>query len=304
MTTLQASSEDDSILSQAFTRDRSADPAADTTPAPAPEQTAEPAAEAATPDTVPPDQSGEVVQGRDPKNGRFVPVGELVSERNKFKERLDHEARLREEAERRAAQYEQMVARFQQPSQAQQQQFQQPVQTPPPDFYENPAGFVEHLQGQFAQQLTAFQQNMQLVQMDQRAEISENFNRQRHGDETVDKAIALLDAEARRNPQQGKGYYQHFLQQRDPFGSLVDWYKKNAALAEFGADPQSYRDKIKQEVLAELKGGQSPTGARPAAAAPAQTRFPTSLADATASGRGQSALVTDEAIMSKAFGRG
>lgn len=258
-------------------RDRGADSAA---PVPEPEVAEEAAPEPETQEAAP-DAEAEQPKGedkpkgyRDPTSGRFVPLTELQSEREKRqqaqKER-EEEARLRTQAEENArhvlARLEEMQRRI-----AAQQQPPQPA----PDVFADPEGWQAHLQQQFNQRL-----------LDERANFSEMRARDKFGDEAVDKALQAALAQ-NLGPQ--------FLAQRDPYGSLIQWHKRVTALQKIGPDPEAYEkqleEKIRAKVLEELK---APAAARP------QQRFPTSLADATASGPQGAPPVSDEAIAASLF---
>lgn len=208
---------------------------------------------------------------QEPQHGRQVPLSELLGER----EKRQSERKLREEAEKRAIEYEartkayeQMLANLQKP------QAQQQPQEPPPDFFTDPDA--------------AFNARMQPV-IDQAANVrldtSEMLARDKHGDAVVDAALqAALQA----------GINRQFISRKNPYADLVKWHESTKVYQEIGPDPKQYRDKLESEirakVLAELKAG----GTQP------QPKFPGSLADATQAGT-QGAHVNIEAEAASIF---
>lgn len=258
-------------------RDRGADFAASVpepeveTPAPEPE----------TQETVEPEQKAEQPNGedkpkgyRDPSSGRFVPLTELQSEREKRQEAQkarDEEARLRVQYEERARQYQAQLEDMQRRFQAAQN-----PPTPPPDIFDDPNAWQQNIQAQFQEALA-----------NERANMSELRARDKFGDEVVEKALQAARAQ-NLGPQ--------FMRMRDPYGALIDWHKRASFVQKIGPDPEAYEkqleEKIRAKVLEELK---TPAAARP------QQRFPTSLADATASGAQGALPVSDEALAANMF---
>ena len=275
MTTDQSA--DAELFKDAFSssRDRGADSAAPKleaeAPAPEPEQ---PEKEAPAEELEP--KAEDKPKGfRDPQSGRFVPLTELQSEREKRQEAQkarDDEVRLRTQAEENARRYQAQLADMERRIQA----AQNPPQ-PPPDAFTDPEGWQQHIQAQFQQQI-----------LNERANTSEMLARNKFGDETVEKALQAAVS-------QGLG--PRFMQMRDPYGSLIDWHKRATVIQKIGPDPEAYErqveERIRAQVLAELK---APAGSKP------QQRFPTSLADATAASGPQGAHpVSDEAMANAIF---
>lgn len=271
-------------------RDRGADSAAPehVEEAPAPEvkaEAVEPKAETEVADA----EIDAQPQGRDPKTGRFVPVSELISERNKYRSKVDEEARLRMQAEERAKFYEsqfQAVQRQQQQPPPR-QEAPRPIELPDP--FTDPQGYAAAVHAQALEKA-------QSIALNEKCNTSEMLAREKHGDDLVNQA---LDAATR------AGIAPRFVQAPNPYGDMVRWFKQAQALQRIGHDPDAYeksiRDKLREEILAELKAGKLTTTGRPAA--PQPQRFPGTLADATASGA-QGAVLTDEAMMADVFGSG
>ena len=258
--------QDDDVLGDVFSsdRDRGADTAA---------PVADPKAD------VPKDENPQAAddgedkskQYRDPENGRFVPLTELKSEREKRQEAQ----RLREESDRRAMEYERRALDAERRALAVQQQYAQPQQQQfapqVPDVFTDPDGFREYVEG-----------NARMAAVNERLNMSQMMAEQVHGEKLVAEALEAATK---------AGVNQQFISQRHPYEALVKWYKKQSAMAEVGDDLGAYEKRIREKVLAELKAG---NGGQP------QQRFPGTLADATASG-GQGAILTDEAMMADVF---
>jgi hypothetical protein len=142
------------------------------------------------------------------------------------------------------------------------QQPQQPQQSKVPDIFEDPEGFVAH-------------QNAQLhaATLNTTLNISEEMTRAAVGQEAVNEAQAWGAQAFAQNP----GLYQQFVSQRNPYGFLVEQYRKATAVAKLGDDPA--------EIEAFLAWKQSQQGAPPPAqATPQQPTPPPSIAAAPSAG--------------------
>ncbi len=286
MTTEQSA--DDTLLNDVFSsgRERGADTAApieppveDKTPEAKadPDQPSEPDAKAEGQD------DGAKPQGyRDPSTGRFVPLKELTSEREKrqsAEKARDEEARLRKDAEDNWRRTQAQVEEIQRRIQAQAQPHQ-----PPPDPNLDPAGAMAFQQEQFQQAL-----------LNQRLNTSEMLTRNKHGDQIVDAAFQAA---------QQAGVLKSFVGSKDCYGDLVKWHRHQQVLARVGEDPDAYEktleDKIRAKVLEELKTGNR--AVMPGQTPPPAQQFPGSLADATGTGSNVAVPVSDEAIMGNVFG--
>ena len=216
--------------------------------------------------------------GDQPKQPRHVPLPELLSER----EKRQQEARLREEAERRAAALEQRVAQFEAAARQQQQRQQAP------DPWSDPQGALDWQQQQVQAQLQSQQAQFQQQLLLERSNASEARAREKHGDEAVAAAEQAAIA---------AGYVGHFLQQRDPYAALMQWHRQASYVQKVGPDPDAYEKSIHQrayeQALADLRSGKVPAAAAP-------QRFPGSLAGATPAGA-QGAVLTSEAIADELF---
>lgn len=210
---------------------------------------------------------------RDPATGRMIPLPELLNERQKRQEAerrfSDMEARLRA--------YEQQQAQF---AAQYQQNYQQQQQQPPAlDPYADPQAFVQQMQDTFQRQMR-----------DQIANMSEAHAVRSFGAEIVQKA---------RDWAIQNGAAQHFyMNARDPYGELIEAYKKAETINRIGPDPDAYEKRIREEerarVLAELKSGGANGQPKPV--------FPGSLASATATGA-QGAVLSPQSAIDAVFAR-
>ncbi|WP_155623748.1 hypothetical protein [Burkholderia territorii] len=147
---------------------------------------------------------------------------------------------------------------------------------------------LKHLRAQGQQQsVTQPQQPQQPVAMtyehallNERMNMSEMMVRQQHGDADVDKALEVFQKAVQENPALGA----QLAQQRHPWQFMLDQAKRIEAMQEIGTDPAAYRQKLRDEILAELQQqGAAPAAQAAAPAAPAAPVIPRSLATARSS---------------------
>lgn len=187
---------------------------------------------------------------------RMVPVQALDAQRAKVKryteQVADFERQLKERDERHDKRFNELIATLRtQPAQP-----QEPAKEP--DFFENPDEYLRHKIAPLHEQL-------------QRQ--SEGFSRtlavREHGAETVKGAYAEMEKRIASGDPAATANYQTIMRSDDPWDNLVQWHKRESAIAEIGQDPNAYREKLKAEVLAELQqqNGQ-PQGGSPASVMP------------------------------------
>jgi hypothetical protein len=210
----------------------------------------------------PPDVEGQGLQGEEtpPAEGqqqeeeqpRMVPLPELIETRKRAQEA----ERAAQTLQQRYQQLEQMVQGLYQqqaPQRQQQQEYADPYsqqQQGPVDPFDNPQAYAQAI----AQQAAEHARNETRQQLlNEKLNESEQQARQSHGDEVVEEAFEAA---------QQAGIAQAFINKPDAYGELVRWHKANKLSSEIGDDPESYkkqlRDQIRQEVIAEMKQGQSP----------------------------------------------
>lgn len=105
------------------------------------------------------------------------------------------------------------------------ERMRQPTQQPQsqvPDIFEDPEGYVAYQNAQ-----------LQTATVNTTLNISEEMTRQSAGSETVDEAQKWGREAFSANP----AFYQQFISQRNPYGFLVEHYKRASALAKLGDDP-------------------------------------------------------------------
>lgn len=201
-----------------------------------------------------------------PEQGSDVPYAAYRAERDKRQDWKEKAIRLEEQL--KAAEARQQVA---------------PQQAPVPlDLAEMPP--------EVRQQLEAF---------NQRAEVSEMITRSKHGDEAVDKAHAAFAEAMQKNP----ALQAAMFQQQNPWDYVFREGQKLLAMQEIGEDPNAYRERIREELRAELLAQKSQTQPAPVATAQA-VAIPTSLAQARSSAPRSAAAFTGPTPLENILKRG
>lgn len=229
------------------------------------------------------DDKGSSKQYRDPDTGRFVPLHELKSEREKRQEaakRADEAEKRALDAEERAKAYERKFLAAEQP------RYQQPQQPQPqrqrPDPWSDPEGAMAYDRDHI---LAA--SHMQVFET--RVAVSEELMSSK-SDFAQMKDI-FVEA-ARQNPMLARQMVEHPL----PAKFAYEQGKKILAQREVGDDLEAYNQRIREaeraKVIAELNAGNA--GNQP------PQKFPGTLADATATGA-QGEHISREAVMSGVF---
>lgn len=112
---------------------------------------------------------------------------------------------------------------------------------PAPDVLEDPEGAYQSLQSTFDQRL-----------LNERLNMSEMMHRQSKGDEAVDAAVEAWMEAVKQNP----AMHQQAMQNRDPFGVVMQWHQQQTQIAEIGNLDDwkaKTREAIKAELMAEMK---------------------------------------------------
>lgn len=125
---------------------------------------------------------------------------------------------------------------------------QQAKQPPMPSPTEDPEGYARHVAE------AAFNEKLN---------VSEMLVRKDHAPEAVDEAIALFRAEAEANPALGM----KLRTELHPWDWMMKEAAKIKARKEIGDDPAAYRERVRQELMAEMQATKP--------AAPAETAQPT-----------------------------
>lgn len=182
----------------------------------------------------PPEAAPPAAQ-RDSEQGRHVPVKALEDERRK-----------RQELERLVADLQRQVQQPQQRPQA-----EQPPQQPP-DPWTDPEGAFRYQQQQFENQL--YQTRVSLsraVLMGQKSDFEEY------------EKVFFETADA--NP----GLYQQLRQHQSPAQFAYDMGRKIKMQREIGDDPEAYKARLREELMAEIQSQQAPQQAPQSQAAKA-----------------------------------
>lgn len=161
------------------------------------------------------------------------------------------------------------------------QRMQQP-QIPNPAT--DPAGYHNYI----ASQQAAMVENTQL-------NMSETMVRQSLGDEAVNEAFSALQ----QHPQKDMLLSQ-FKQTAHPWGQMMTWYKQQKLVSEIGDDPEAYKQKLKEELLAEM---QQPQGQGAPSAPQNAPNLPPRVANTPSAMSGGSAQHTMEDAESNLWGR-
>jgi hypothetical protein len=222
-----------------------------------------------------PDASTDPQPSPEPK---MVPVAALEEERAKRRKYTDELADTRKELENFRNQFQGFMQAFQAPQRPQ----QQPQQ--PPDFFDDPNAFVQHTARHevepISQEFQAYKESM-----------SHRMAIKEYGEEAVGAAYQAMDRHiaelSRTQPQLVEQLKRQLLQSPDPYADIVAWHKKQQALEEIGSDPQAFREKLRRELLEELKAQQPSTtaqAAQPAAAQPNPAAMPSNFAQSRSAG--------------------
>jgi len=179
-----------------------------------------PVIEAEKPAAPEPEPQGDT-RARDPETGRFVPISALLDERDK------RQATTRELEEARK-----QLAHYQQP--------REPEQVPT-----EPADILQRALEQQRQE--AFNERLWTSQM---------MAEQAFTKEVVTEAQQAFLAAASQNPVLA----QQLRAEIHPYDFVVKWHEKHKLMSEIGEDPKAYRQRVREEVLQELRGqGVQPT---------------------------------------------
>lgn len=198
------------------------------------------------------EQTGEKEEGStpepEPQEQKAIPVTALLDEREK---RQEAQRQYREE-QRRAQELEARLRELQKPKED------------APDWFEDPAKAASFNNQQIERQ---FQQR--LMQMSK-------FQAEREfGADTVGEAIAYFD----RHPQAS----QQFLSHPSPFHAAVEFYQRQKVAEEIGTDPEGYKQRLREEMRAEIEAELKANGAK---AQPSKPKAPPpSMAAAPSTGR-------------------
>lgn len=199
-----------------------------------------PKAEAQQPEAPQTETTAETPQDDATDEQKMVPVAALQAERQKSRKYTEHLAQVEKELAEQRQQFNQMQQWL-----IAQQQAQQP-KPQPPDFWEAPENAIDYRVRQEVEPIKG-------LLAKQREEFSMLQAVDKYGQETVDTAFSDLRQKMAVDPNGTAADYQRIMASPHPYGALVDWHRKQQALAEIGSDPAAYKEKLKAELLAELQ---------------------------------------------------
>ena len=228
----------------------------ESTPPPTPEPKAEAPKEAPKPATEAEDEEPEQVEDQ---NG-LVPRQALDRERHRrvqWKEKFARAEALAEERQKRLDALEKAQKASPPPPQQQQPQF-----TPPPDFNQNPGGYLAYMVETHQKQI-----------LNERLNISEAFIRDKIGDEKLDAYVSDFRNAAEADP----ALWNKLYSQPNPYGWLTRQIDTWRMHKEIGDNPQAYRERIVAEERAKWE--QEVTSASRTAPASPAAHLPPSLAN-------------------------
>lgn len=271
---------DDAALLDAVLSGPAPSETADDGPEPeATEAKAEPATEQTAPETVATSDAPE--QRAKPR----VPLTELMEER-----------RARQEVERQLAELRGSFQQFQQMQARQTQAPQQDEQ--PPDWLEDPAGFIAYQQQPV---VSRFERQLQR----QAADIASL----KFGEDEVRKAAIAFD-QAEQSGQLHPADVQRVKSSVNPYAEAVNWYRERTVLTETGGDLKSFLAKREEQLLSDpefRKRAMAAWQTQAQAAAPTNPRpvidLPSIAKVGAAALPGKSGTETDAALLAEVLGR-
>ena len=178
-----------------------------------------------------------------PEGEHDAPVAAVVAERRKRQASDARAEKLERDLAEMRGQMSQLTQRLNTPAPA-----PQPEPKPRPEMWTDPDAWgkslIEEAVGPLQQQLT---------------QTTERFSRtlavKDHGAETVQAAYSALGQAMQSDPG-AIADYRRIMASEHPYEAMVSWHKRSQAAAEIGNDPAAYRERLKAEILAELKGAQ------------------------------------------------
>ena len=169
----------------------------------------------------------------------------------------------------------------------------------PPDIFENPNGFTDHLNKGFDAKLQPIMEQLAQQRVETSMAIAHAIHRD--GFSKAFEAVQKLDP---RNPDD-QMTVRRIYAAPNPGEALVQWHKRNETLREVGDDPVKYREKVaadardalvkdpefRKQLIEELRAEASGAdGGRPNTI----TRLPRSLNGAAGSNRGVDRIDNDD----------
>lgn len=116
----------------------------------------------------------------------------------------------------------------------------------PPDIFEDPKGFVSHLEKGFQTELSRRDQQLENIRVGSSMQIAHGFHK-----EAFEKAYAAVTKLDRNNPDD-QVTVRRIWASPNPGESLVTWHRNQETLREVGGDPASFKERIRTETREAL----------------------------------------------------
>src|SRR5487761_409557 len=116
----------------------------------------------------------------------------------------------------------------------------------PPDIFENPTGFVEHVTQSFQSELQKRDQALRGMQVETSFAIAHAVHK-----DAFEEAMGEVNKLNVQNPDD-RATVQRIYNAPNPGQALVAWHKRNKTFAAVGADPAAYAERIRNETRESL----------------------------------------------------
>lgn len=174
--------------------------------------------------------------GDEPPRGQ-VPHQALHAEKERRRKETERADGLERQMAEMRAQMDVLIRQGQAPLQA-----PKPVEPPKKvEFWEDPNAFVQ-------QALTPIQEQNAAL----REQVSQANAIAEYGKDTVTAAFQAM-GEALGSDPRVQADYQRIMQAPHPYGELINWHRNRTVLSEVGADPAAYKERLRQEIMAEMQ---------------------------------------------------
>ena len=115
-----------------------------------------------------------------------------------------------------------------------------------PDIFENPTGFVDHLQQTFQSELAKRDQQMQQIRVENSFAVAHAVHK-----DAFEEAMGAINKLNAQSPDD-RAVVQRIYASPNPGQALVSWHKRNKTLAEVGDDPNAFKERIAKETRESL----------------------------------------------------
>jgi len=212
-----------------------------------------------------------------------VPIAALHEARRKYTDEVADVRKQNTELLKQLASLTEAVTRNQQHPQSQEK-------PKPPEFdWDNPLLTVDQrIEMRIAAERERFEQALaqeRQARVAEREKIETIGAIQRHGEQLVSEAYRAF-AEARATDPSWQSTYQAIQAAPDQYEALIQWHKRNKALAAVGFDLEAYNERVRAQHLEELRSGNVTPMRRSEAPLPEERRvaMPTDLSGARSVG--------------------